>query len=33
MVINSSRILLVVCALGAIALAVLFVLKVIYHTF
>jgi hypothetical protein len=33
MVINASRILLVVCALGALALAVLFVLKVIFHTF
>jgi hypothetical protein len=33
MVINSSRILLVICALGAIALAVLFVLKVVYNAF
>ena len=33
MVVNASRILLVVCALGAIALAVLFVLKVIYQAF
>jgi hypothetical protein len=33
MVINSSRILIVVCALGAIALAVLFVLKVVFKTF
>ena len=33
MVVNASRILLVVCALGAIALAVLFVLKVIYRVF
>lgn len=31
MVINGSRILLVVCALGAIALAVLFVLKVFFN--
>jgi hypothetical protein len=33
MVVNASRILLVVCALGAIALAVLFVLKVVYRIF
>jgi len=33
MVINSSRILLVICALGAIALAVLFVLKVGFNAF
>jgi hypothetical protein len=33
MVINSSRILLVICALGAIALAVLFVIKVVYNAF
>ena len=31
MVINASRIVLVVCTLGAIALAVLFVLKVFFQ--
>lgn len=30
---NSGRILMVLCSLGALALAVLFVLKVIFHTF
>jgi len=33
MVFNGGRVLLVVCALGAIALAVLFVLQVFYHVF